>query len=139
LVCYTLSGFAKKLGFCSAQDKEFKQKLRRWTRQGDVTVYQGGFKGHSLAHPKKVKLHHALASYFDAPAVAVELEKINLADLAEELGLKLSSSLSCHDCSFCENKIGYGKRYVALTIFVKVKLCSTCLRQIYEANKKVRS
>lgn len=50
----TLQVFAKKLGYDSAADKEFREHLKLLQRSGVVKIQQSGFRGHSLAHPKNV-------------------------------------------------------------------------------------
>lgn len=50
----TLKTFARKLGYSTSRNKEFKERLRLLKALGTVKVQQSGFMGHSCAHHKIV-------------------------------------------------------------------------------------
>jgi hypothetical protein len=54
---YVLGTFAKKVGFSRANAKGLKSSLRHLERNKAIEVFQGGYKGHSLCHPKKVRVY----------------------------------------------------------------------------------
>jgi len=49
-----ISNLAKKLGFRSARDKNFRRLITKMSEIGLIRVQQSGFKAHSSCHPKIV-------------------------------------------------------------------------------------
>jgi len=60
----TLSVFAKKLGYSSASDREFREQLKLLQTSGVVKVQQSGYSGHSTAHPKNVVMTKDIEDLF---------------------------------------------------------------------------
>jgi len=52
----TLAVFAKRLGFKRSNAKELQFSLKYLQKIGALEIQQGGFKGHSLCHPKIVSI-----------------------------------------------------------------------------------
>lgn len=130
----TLRAFARKLGFERVSNPDFQALLKRWQIEGVVNVYQGGYKGHSMAHPKKVQLIKPFEFYEYAkePKGIVELSQGVANELASKLGLKLKTAKTIHECSASHHRIQEGEAYASGSVFIPVKLCSHCLTQIYE-------
>jgi hypothetical protein len=140
---FELKTFARKLGFENAQDKTFRRLLKRWILEGSVAVYQGGYKGHSLAHPKKVKLMKTL-EYFTQKRTKPKLNFYQVKMVLNEFGFKLTHALKDFECSCCHAKVKgkpldywseYKTVYAQKRIFLNIKLCEECIFKILEGQK----
>jgi hypothetical protein len=132
----TMKRFSEKLGFKRVSNARFRMLLKQWEIEGILKPYQGGYRGHSTAHPKKVLLLQPL-EFFQEKSVDKHFH-VHAAELIlKELGLKLRhvAQTASHKCSNCKGDIESGTNYATASMFLVVKLCPRCIRLICEGAK----
>jgi hypothetical protein len=130
----TLKSFAIKLGFKKASDPIFRQLLRTWEIEGSVHVYQGGYLGHSSAHPKKVAFSKELETYVNQTKGIPQPKTFYLLDYEDTLktkNMKIVSAQNGHNCSNC-NEFFFHKSYVSSSIFFSLKICKKCIQKLFD-------
>jgi hypothetical protein len=101
----TLPKFVKRLGYESAQNREFNVIRRMLEKQGIIEIQQSGYAGHSLAHPKLVVIRQT--------AEFENFERIN-ANLRVNFNLgyfTVHRATKPFQCSNCKEDIWSGERY----------------------------
>jgi hypothetical protein len=136
-----MKGFAQKLGFKRASDPRFRMLLKQWEIEGAVKVYQGGYHGHSLAHPKKALLTQSV-QYFQEKALGVKAKQLFLGEyIAQltELGFKVQTAvIPSHKCSVCDTYIPQGTNYASASFFLIAKLCGGCAQGLCEGEFSIK-
>ena len=122
----TLSQFAKQIGFNRASDKRFKELLRSWQVQGHIRIYQGGYAGDSMHHPKKVQISKTLSSYQES---AKTYSRTKTEKLLNEFGFQTRRAEKVHNCLTCAGKIFPHELYHTKRFFT-ANICLVCAEQI---------
>lgn len=135
----TLKAFANKLGFNRVSDARFQTLLKQWSIEGMVKIYQGGYRGHSTAHPKKAQLLKSL-DFFEEKSARKEFQIYDAKIMLEELGFKLMYAAKTHQCSNpkCKEKIKKSTMYATATVFLTSKLCSDCVQSFCEGEITIK-
>lgn len=137
----TIKAFAEKLGFKRSSDPRFRTLLKQWKIEGRVKVYQGGYLGHSLAHPKKALLTEPV-QYFQERASGIKATRIFLGEHNEqltELGFKVqTAAIPSHKCSVCDTYIPKGTNYASASFFLTAKLCGGCAQGLCEGEFSIK-
>lgn len=130
----TLKTFAIKLGFNRVSNPIFRRLLREWEIDGSVHLYQGGYLGHSTAHPKKIEFHKELNAYV-AQAKAIpqppEFHLYAFEPMLNVKGLKIVSGQTGHRCSSCDDCF-FREAYISSSVFFTLKICKKCIQKLCE-------
>jgi len=101
----TFRNFVKRLGYKSAQNREFNVLRKMLEKQGIIEIQQSGYAGHSLAHPKLVVIHKF-----------VELENIERINANLRVNFAVGPftvhrATKPFNCRACSEEIWPGERY----------------------------
>jgi hypothetical protein len=121
---FRLSLFAKMLDYPRVTSREFKRIVGYLEKEGVIVVQQGGFLGHSMAHPKIVAILKPL-KLDEFTQVMASRTNFRLGDFT------VHKTTKRRKCEKCRRIIDYGERYGACLEFGR--------RRKYSSRKIVRA
>jgi Zn finger protein HypA/HybF involved in hydrogenase expression len=133
----TLKTFAQRLGFKRASDARFQTLLKQWSIDGAIKVYQGGYLGHSTAHPKKILLSKPF-EFFQERSYRKRFDVRDARVMIEELGFNIKIATKKHKCSNCKGSISKDETYATASFFLTAKLCPPCVKHLCEGEISIK-